>query len=65
MQIQSASMKELMLLIAGLRAIHISDSVKEKHKLLIQLETELSTRYGVMVGTDAEQERNISMSTIG
>jgi len=65
MQIQQATKTELMLLITGLRAILIADSVKEKHKLLIQLETELSTRYGVMVGTDAEQERNVSMSMIG
>lgn len=58
MQISQVNQKELMLLIAGLRAIHIADSMLAKRKLLIQLEQELSTRYGVMVGTVEEQERN-------
>lgn len=57
MQISQVSKTELMLLIAGLRAIHIADSINERRKLVIQLENELSTRYGVMVGTAQEQER--------
>jgi len=58
MQISQASKKELMLLIHGLRAIHVADSEDVRSKLAIQLETELATRYGVMVGTEDEQERS-------
>lgn len=58
MQIQQVKQKELMLLIAGLRAIHIADSEPERFKLAIQLENELATRFGMMVGTVEEQERN-------
>lgn len=58
MQIQTVSMKELMLLITGLRAIHVADSEVERYKLVVQLENELATRYGRMVGTVEQQERN-------
>lgn len=58
MQIQSVKREELMLLITGLRAIHVADQEPLRRALALQLENDLSTRYGVMVGTDAEQERN-------
>lgn len=58
MQIQTATEKELALLITGLRSIHIADSEVERKKLAIQLETEMATRYGRMVGQVSEQERN-------
>jgi hypothetical protein len=58
MQISQAKQKELMLLIHGLRAIYISDSETERHALAVQLETELATRFGVMVGNPEDQERN-------
>jgi hypothetical protein len=61
MQISQATKQELMLLIHGLRSIHVADSEDVRSKLAIQLETELSTRYGVMVGTDAEQERSLQI----
>lgn len=57
MQISQVSKVELCLLITGLRAIHVSDSEDVRSKLAIQLENELSTRFGIMVGTDDEQER--------
>jgi hypothetical protein len=57
MQISQATQQELMLLIHGLRSVFVADSEDIRKKLAIQLETELSTRYGVMVGTDDEQER--------
>lgn len=46
MQIKSATKDELALLIHGLRAIHVHDLVAVQKRLLAQLETELSTRYG-------------------
>lgn len=58
MQISRATEKELSLLITGLRAIHIADSEAERKQLAIQLETELTTRYGKMVGNSDEQERD-------
>lgn len=57
MQITSHKKEELTLLITGLRAIHIADQEPLRKKLAIQLETELSTHYGVMVGSSEEQER--------
>jgi len=58
MQISQVTKQELMLLIGGLRSIYVADSETIRKKLAIQLENELSTRYGVMVGTAQEQERN-------
>lgn len=58
MQISQVTEKELCLLITGLRAIYIANSEPVRSKLAIQLETELSTRYGIMVGTNEEQERS-------
>lgn len=58
MQISQVKQAELQLLIHGLRSVHVSDMEEIRHKLCVQLETELATRFGVMVGTDAEQERN-------
>ena len=46
-----------MLLIHGLRSFHVVDMERDRLKLAVQLEIELSTRYGVMVGTEEEQER--------
>ena len=46
MQISQVTEKELGLLITGLRAIHVADSERERHKLAVQLEVELATRYG-------------------
>ena len=46
MQISRVTQKELMLLIHGLKAIHVSDSEDVRKKLQEQLENELSTRYG-------------------
>jgi hypothetical protein len=57
MQISQVTQKELSLLITGLRAIFVVDCEDARKKLAIQLENELSTRFGKMVGTDAEQER--------
>jgi len=57
MQISQVTAKELMLLIHGLRSVHVADSEKVRKKLAIQLENELSTRYGKMVGNVEEQER--------
>ncbi len=57
MQISQVKQKELMLLITGLRSIHISDSEPERLKLARQLESELSARFGVMVGGPKDQER--------
>lgn len=58
MQIGKVTEKELGLLITGLRSIIIADSEPERRKLAIQLETELSTRYGKAIGGPSEQERN-------
>lgn len=60
MQISQCTEKELALLIHGLRAIHVADSEDVRRKLAIQLETELATRYGRMVGTANDQERSFS-----
>lgn len=49
MQIQSVKKEELMLLIHGLRAVHVSDSEETRAKLQKQLEQELSTRYGMVL----------------
>lgn len=57
MQISHINEIELMLLIHGLRSIHVSDIEAERKKLTIQLETELSTRFGTMVGVAQDQER--------
>ena len=58
MQISQATENELGLLITGLRAIHVSDQAELRLRLAAQLETELATRYGTMIGSAAEQERN-------
>ena len=58
MQISSATKNELSLLIHGLRSIYVADMEDTRKKLAIQLEQELSTRYGMIVGTQEEQERN-------
>lgn len=58
MQISQIKQDELMLLIHGLRSIHVSDKETIRHRLAVQLENELSTRYSMMVGTSEEQERN-------
>lgn len=47
MQIQQVKKEELMLLIHGLRSFYVADSETLRAKLQIQLEQELSTRYGV------------------
>lgn len=60
MQIQTATEKELALLITGLRAIHVADSEVTRRRLALQLETELATRFGKMVGSWNEQERSTS-----
>lgn len=68
MQITTATKTELMLLIHGLRSIHVSDKEIERHELAVQLENELSTRYGVMLGVTSDQERydgNINKSYKG
>jgi hypothetical protein len=57
MQISQATKDELSLLIHGLRAVHVSDMEPIRKKLAVQLETELSTRFGVAVGSPKEQER--------
>ena len=59
MQIQTATKEELSLLITGLRSVIVVDQRGLQIRLMKQLENELSTRYGVMVGTDKEQARNI------
>lgn len=58
MQISTATKDELSLLIHGLRSIYVADTEQLRSKLAVQLETELSTRYGVMVGEPTDQERN-------
>lgn len=60
MQISQVKERELGMLISGLRAIGFSDPEHsaDHSRLLVQLETELSTRYGMAIGTPAEQERN-------
>jgi hypothetical protein len=58
MQVQQATAEELGLLIAGLRAIYIADQVTLQRRLLVQLETELSTRYGKRIGSSEEQARS-------
>lgn len=57
MQISQATEIELALLITGLRAIFIGDCEDQRRKLAIQLENELTTRYGKAVGEPNEQER--------
>lgn len=57
MQIQTATKTELMLLVHAIRSVYVADVEDTRKKLAVQLETELASRYGVMVGTDAEQER--------
>jgi hypothetical protein len=59
MQISRITKTELALLIAGLRCIHVSDAEATRKKLALQLENEMATRFGVMVGSENEQERNI------
>lgn len=61
MQISQVTVVELGLLIMGLRAIHVADSEAIRHRLAKQLKQELSTRFGTMVGTVDEQERNQSI----
>lgn len=46
MQIQSVKKEELMLLIHGLKSVHVSDMETVRAKLQAQLEQELSTRFG-------------------
>lgn len=58
MQISQTTETELSLLITGLRAIHVADAEVTRKKLAIQLENELSTRYGKMIGNADDQERN-------
>lgn len=58
MQINHHKKEELILLITGLRLIYIANLEPLRKKLAIQLETELFTHYGVMVGSDSEQERS-------
>ena len=58
MQISQVTEKELGLLITGLRAIHVADSEDARSRLAIQLEVELTTRFGKRVGAADEQERN-------
>lgn len=57
MQISQVKREELMLLVHALRSVHVSDMEDTRHKLVVQLEIELTTRFGVQVGTDADQER--------
>ena len=47
MQISKTSKEELMLLIHGLRSIHVSDMEGVRARLQKQLEDELFTRYAV------------------
>lgn len=58
MQISQIKQAELGLLITGLRAIYVDDQEHVRHALLIQLETEMATRFRMMIGTADEQERN-------
>lgn len=58
MQISQVNETELSLLITGLRSIYIADVEPVRLKLAQQLENELSTRYGKMIGAAGEQERN-------
>jgi hypothetical protein len=60
MQIQTVTEKELALIIHGLRAICVTDSESVRRKLAIQLENEMSQRFGKMVGSWSEQERSTS-----
>jgi hypothetical protein len=60
MQISSATKEELGLLISGLRAIYIHSQEPLRRKLAAQLETELTTRFGLRVGGDDNQERNMA-----
>lgn len=60
MQISQVNANELGLLITGLRSIHIANQAELLSRLKIQLEQELSTRFGMMIGTPAEQERTIT-----
>jgi len=50
MQINTAKMEELALLITGLRTIYVADQEQLRKRLLDQLENELLTRYGASVG---------------
>lgn len=58
MQISRCTETELGLLITGLRAIYVDDVEETRKRLAIQLESELQTRYGKMIGTADMQERN-------
>jgi len=58
MQIQHVTETELGLLITGIRAIHVMDCEPTRRKLAIQLETELSSRFGTCIGKPEDQERN-------
>ncbi len=57
MQIQTATKDELGLLIKGLRQIYVDDVEHVRHSLLVQLENELLTRFGLRIGEPDEQER--------
>lgn len=50
-----------MLLINGLRSTHVANLEPLRRRLAIQLETELNTRYGVMVGQAGDQEREAEL----
>lgn len=47
MQIQQAKAEELGLIITGLRTIYVAEQEPLRKRLLEQMETELSTRYGL------------------
>lgn len=49
MQIQTATKEELALLINGLRSMIVMDQQVLQEKLLKQLESELSRRYGMVL----------------
>lgn len=59
MQISKATANELMVLLNGLRSSHVADQGELISRLKIQLETELSGRYSLMLGSTDEQERTI------
>ena len=54
MHIKNVSKEELGLLILGLRAISVIDQEELHTKLLIQLENELSTRFGMKLAQQQE-----------
>lgn len=58
MQIQTANKEELGLLIMGLESIYVADQEKLLNKLLEQLRTELSTRYGLKLS-----QRKLQLAT--